>query len=122
MTNMHHELKIWPVYFEAKLKGIKPWEWRDTHDRTFSEGDLVTFREYDHLREEYTGRFMGPVTITYIAHKYEGHYDIFTHSMPQGLMIEDLVDATTEEHRLREVGAPPTWALVDFWQSRVSLT
>jgi hypothetical protein len=43
MTNMHHELKIWPVYFEAKLKGIKPWEWRDTHDRTFSEGDLVTF-------------------------------------------------------------------------------
>ncbi len=57
---MKHELKIWPVYFEAVLSGDKRFEIRNNTDRGFQKGDLVKLIEYDPKTipdyKKYTGR------------------------------------------------------------------
>lgn len=52
---MLHEIKIWPKYFEAKLRGFKPWEIRK-NDRNYQVGDYLAENEYDPVKKEYTGR------------------------------------------------------------------
>lgn len=52
----NHELKIWPQYFEAVESGAKPFEIRNTEDRTFDVGDVLKLREWDPKTEDYTGR------------------------------------------------------------------
>lgn len=54
---MIHDLKIWPVYFEAVRSGKKRFEVRKT-DRDFKEGDVIVLREYDADRSAYTGRLV----------------------------------------------------------------
>lgn len=69
---MHHDLKLMPPYFDAKLRGVKPWEVRTTEDRVFCVGDTVSFQEvaYQSTSIEpgptYTGRILGPFDITYV--------------------------------------------------------
>lgn len=63
---MHHELKLAPVFFDAKLRGVKPWELRSTEDRDFIVGDTVTFYEFCTTAGEFTGKIMGPFTINYV--------------------------------------------------------
>lgn len=53
---IQHDLKISPKYFEAKLKGIKPWEYR-INDRDFTVGDFIRLREWDPYKL-YSGRVM----------------------------------------------------------------
>jgi hypothetical protein len=58
--NQVHDLKIFEGYFEAKLKGLKPWELR-IDDRGFAVGDTLRLREvrpvpYAARTVEYTGR------------------------------------------------------------------
>lgn len=43
---MHHELKIFPTFFEAVIRGEKKFEIRDNSDRGFQKGDAVTLKEY----------------------------------------------------------------------------
>lgn len=72
---MIHELKIWPLFFNAIWTGVKPWEVRK-NDRGFREGDLLHLREwdpqreprldYEHLGERYTGRSLY-VEVVYIV-------------------------------------------------------
>lgn len=50
-----HELKIQPDFFEAKLQGVKPWEFRK-NDRSFEAGDLLIEREYEPASNRFTGR------------------------------------------------------------------
>lgn len=50
-----HELKILPNLFEAKLRGLKPWEYRK-NDRQFAKGDLMIEREYEPVSGCFTGR------------------------------------------------------------------
>lgn len=50
-----HDLKTWPVYFDAIVTGRKRFELRK-NDRVFSEGDILVLREWDPLRMHYTGR------------------------------------------------------------------
>ncbi len=52
---MHHDLKIWPTFFDRVLNGNKPWEIRK-NDRNFDAGDTATLREWDPTHEKYTGR------------------------------------------------------------------
>lgn len=42
----HHELKTWPVHFEAVWRGDKTFEVR-LDDRAYQCGDTVTLREWD---------------------------------------------------------------------------
>lgn len=71
---MQHELKILPEYYEAKLRGLKPWELRKD-DRNFEVGDTLREREFlDDLltsRPCYTGRELVE-RITYILRGHEG--------------------------------------------------
>jgi hypothetical protein len=58
-----HELKIWPVYYEAVRSGAKTFELRQ-NDRGFQKGDKVILREFDpnaptglvHHKGAYTSR------------------------------------------------------------------
>jgi hypothetical protein len=59
----HHELKIWPVFFEAIFVGHKKCEFR-INDRDFQVGDLLILREYHPQTESFTGREI---------HKYVSH-------------------------------------------------
>lgn len=50
-----HELKLWPVYYEAVESGLKTYEIR-YNDRNFKVGDILHLKEYDPDKKEYTGR------------------------------------------------------------------
>lgn len=54
---MHHELEIWPVFFQRHVDGVKPWEIRK-NDRNFDTGDIVRLREWDPTHEKYTGHWI----------------------------------------------------------------
>lgn len=72
---MEHELKTDRVVFEAKAKGLKPWDIRK-NDRDYQIGDILHERETVYTGEqmlsegmplEYTGRHMYE-RVTYILH------------------------------------------------------
>lgn len=63
MSNIHH-LKTWPEYFEKVLSGKKRFELRKD-DRNFEEGDYLVLREYDPIKNRYTGRRC-PVVVEYL--------------------------------------------------------
>lgn len=50
-----HELKILPNPFEAKLQGMKPWEYRKDN-RGYTIGDILIEREYEPVSNCFTGR------------------------------------------------------------------
>lgn len=50
-----HDLKIWPIYFDAVAFGDKRFEVRKD-DRDFRVGDELRLREWDPQTESYTGR------------------------------------------------------------------
>ena len=60
---MVHELKTWPIYFNAILEGKKTFELRKD-DRRFSKGDTLHLREWSPEDEAYSGRWID-VTVTY---------------------------------------------------------
>lgn len=51
-----HELKVWPVYYDAIASGRKRFEMRFEFDRTFAEGDVLRLRAYDPISQEYMNR------------------------------------------------------------------
>lgn len=63
-----HNLKCWPVFFEAIVDGRKKHDLRRADDRKFRVGDLVRLREFDPAARLYTGREQ-IVEITYITMK-----------------------------------------------------
>lgn len=50
-----HELKTWPIYFNATLCGDKAFDIRKD-DRGFNIDDVLFLREFDQRTGEYTGR------------------------------------------------------------------
>ena len=64
ITPQTHDLKIWPVYFDAISRGTKTFELRK-NDRGFHVGDTLLLREYYIMATKYTGREI-KVAVTYI--------------------------------------------------------
>lgn len=67
---MTHELKTWPMYFDAVVEGRKTFEIRHD-DRGFNPGDELLLKEYIAAHESdgnprYTGR-AHRVRVTYIT-------------------------------------------------------
>ena len=62
---MQHELKTWPLYFNAVWRGEKTFEVRE-NDRDFSIDDDLLLREWDPHLQDYTGRTIDAM-VTYIC-------------------------------------------------------
>lgn len=67
MSRNHHTLKLRTSFFQAKERGVKPWEIRSNVDRTFKVGDMVTFQEIGDEDGIATGRILGPFEILYLT-------------------------------------------------------
>ncbi len=67
----HHELKIWPEYFEAVIRGDKRFEYRN-NDRNYEVGDTLCLNEYNKEENKYTG-LRTYVRITYILKLYDSY-------------------------------------------------
>ncbi|HUW47001.1 MAG TPA: DUF3850 domain-containing protein [Dehalococcoidia bacterium] len=52
---MLHELKTWPLYFEALINGMKNFEIR-FNDRDYQIGDTLILKEFNIEMQIYTGR------------------------------------------------------------------
>jgi len=79
---MEHELDTDRVRFEAKVKGLKPWDMRKD-DRDYRVGDILYERETVYTEEEmlnegmpleYTGRYLYE-RIKFILHDHGGPLD-----------------------------------------------
>lgn len=62
---VRHELKTWPVYWEAIYDGRKTFELRKEDDRHFEVGDTLILHLYDPEKEEYDGYSIEAV-VTYL--------------------------------------------------------
>jgi uncharacterized protein YqfB (UPF0267 family) len=62
----HHEVKSWKQFFQPIKAGQKLHDLRYDADRNFAIGDIITLREYDMEKGEYTGETCG-VEVTYIT-------------------------------------------------------
>jgi hypothetical protein len=51
-----HELKTWPMFFEAVRLGVKNFEVRE-NDRGFEAGDTLLLKEWEPMTKKYTGRY-----------------------------------------------------------------
>ncbi len=69
---MIHELKTWREYFVDVFSGIKNFELRK-NDRNYKVGDELLLKEYDHIKEKYTGRILHR-RIDYVLHG--GHFGL----------------------------------------------
>jgi len=67
---MDHDLKTWPVFFQAKMDLQKPFEIRK-NDSNFALGDTLTLREYELHHNRYTGRVFVE-TVTYLLADHPG--------------------------------------------------
>jgi hypothetical protein len=79
---MHHDFKLWPEFYQPKVDGLKPWEYRACFDRDMPKvGDTVAFQEWDPQTESYTDRQMGPLRVTYVL-EIKDDCCVFTHEDP----------------------------------------
>ena len=66
---MRHELKTWPIYYDAIASGTKRFEIRKD-DRPFRVGDTLLLREWEPRSETYTRRRCA-VRVTWILRDAE---------------------------------------------------
>jgi len=65
-----HSLKCWPTYFQPIRRGDKPFDLRKD-DRNYQVDDRVFLREYDPVKEEYTGKG-AEFIISYVLRDFPG--------------------------------------------------
>jgi hypothetical protein len=57
---MHHDLKIWPQYFQPVRQRNKTFEVR-FNDRGYQAGDTVTLKEYVPPHDIFSGQYTGEI-------------------------------------------------------------
>lgn len=50
-----HELKTWPEHYRAVVSGNKKVEIRNEQDRIFQRDDVLILKEWDPIKNDYTG-------------------------------------------------------------------
>lgn len=66
-----HDLKCWPAYFDATVRGDKPFEIR-RDDRGFQKGDILNLIEYDPAKLTEGSRRTGNVEQRLISYVLTG--------------------------------------------------
>lgn len=74
ITDVIHELKTIPPYFQWSWLKIKPFEVRK-NDRGFQVFDVLVLKEYLPVSKEYTGRVI-VARVTSIVEPYEGSIEL----------------------------------------------
>jgi len=74
-----HHLKLWPVWYEQVITGVKPFEYR-LNDRNYKVGDFLHLHEFRPLSQEYTGRECRALVTCMLT-----HYEI--RALPYGYVI-----------------------------------
>jgi hypothetical protein len=75
-----HDLKCWPIPFDAIMSGEKTFEWRK-NDRDYRVGDILILHKYNPELDQY----MGPVTKRKITHILKEGFGI-----PEGYAVLSL--------------------------------
>lgn len=88
-----HDLKCDTEYFQAVKYGKKPFEVRN-NDRDFHVGDYINLREYDRVKQWYTGEVILKIKITYVLKDYPALVDGF---VVLGLELRKTNPALTED-------------------------
>ena len=71
---MIHNVKTWPKYFVAILKGEKTFEFREI-DRDYEVSDIINHQEFDPETQNYSGREFR-VKVTYIMRGHNPFFDL----------------------------------------------
>lgn len=87
-----HDLKCWPEPFEAIVRGDKRHEVRHD-DRGFSLGDFLRLREWNPIKQQYTGRSID-VTVTYIV---RGGHGAGLERVPEDIAVMSIAPASVHE-------------------------
>lgn len=109
-----HELKTWPVYFDAVYYGGKPFEVRK-NDRGFQQDDVLVLREFEPSTAAYTGRELARLVTYILAGDEAGTFGLAPGVVIMGLGLARMsiplrVDAAVEVLKPKAIMAPPfTW-------------
>ena len=95
---MQHDLKVWPVFFDALMSGDKSFEVRK-NDRSFRVEDTLLLREWDDRKERYTGRSTTK-TVTYVM--LGGHFGIAEDYLVMGIREAAKGPRLTADHPLAQ--------------------
>lgn len=89
-----HELKVWPMEFDALASGRKLFEWRkDDRSPSFAIDDRLVLREWSPAREDYTGRVL-EAGVTYVLRDQ--------HGVPPGFAVLSLIGVRPRRSQMDE--------------------
>lgn len=90
MSKVEHDLKTWSQFFREVMIGHKRFEIRKD-DRNFQVGDVLCLREWDPVKQEYTGSYLrAPITYKLSGGQFglETGYCILSLGIPEPSPVE----------------------------------
>lgn len=80
MEQQIHTLKSWSMFYSDIMTGDRTSDIRCTDDRRFAVGDLMILKEFDPVKQVYTGR-QCQVKITYVQQNKSNPCAISHHAL-----------------------------------------
>lgn len=113
MVHARHELKTWPEYYEAIIRGDKTFEVRSDDRGGYDVGDVLALHEWDRVRG-YSGRTC-EVTVTYVLR--DPKFGV----APGFVVLGITAPAEVRERLGRRVGtSAEVFAVIALWASLVA--